>query len=167
MEDLPMKLSRKLMMLLAVLLSFSLSPLRGDDDDDTADAGSAAADAGSDDAAADTGSDDYLGDGSLGTVVVEPGAQVQIRSLSAISGDVAFLGIPNQRGIEAAVADFGDIKASRSPRAKVSTTSAPLRVARLLRSRSSLTNRSSVSSAPRARALLPRLLRSSAMPASS
>ncbi|MEC7506995.1 MAG: branched-chain amino acid ABC transporter substrate-binding protein, partial [Actinomycetota bacterium] len=84
----------------------------GDDDDDTADAGSddAAADAGSDDAAADAGSDDYLGDGSLGTVVVEPGAQVQIRSLNAISGDVAFLGIPNQRGIEAAVADFGDIK---------------------------------------------------------
>ena len=99
-----MKLSRKLMMLLAVLLSFSLvAAACGDDDDDTADAGS-------DDAAADTGSDDYLGDGSLGTVVVEPGAQVQIRSLNAISGDVAFLGIPNQRGIEAAVADFGDIK---------------------------------------------------------
>ncbi|MEC7967156.1 MAG: branched-chain amino acid ABC transporter substrate-binding protein [Actinomycetota bacterium] len=108
-----MKLSRKLMMLLAVLLSFSLvAAACGDDDDDTADAGSddAAADAGSDDAAADAGSDDYLGDGSLGTVVVEPGAQVQIRSLNAISGDVAFLGIPNQRGIEAAVADFGDIK---------------------------------------------------------
>lgn len=99
-----MKLSRKLMMLLAVLLSFSLvAAACGDDDDDTADAGS-------DDAAADAGSDDYLGDGSLGTVVVEPGAQVQIRSLNAISGDVAFLGIPNQRGIEAAVADFGDIK---------------------------------------------------------
>ncbi|MDP7384176.1 MAG: branched-chain amino acid ABC transporter substrate-binding protein [Acidimicrobiales bacterium] len=108
-----MKLSRKLMMLLAVLLSFSLvAAACGDDDDDTADAGSddAAADAGSDDAADDAGSDDYLGDGSLGTVVVEPGAQVQIRSLNAISGDVAFLGIPNQRGIEAAVADFGDIK---------------------------------------------------------
>ena len=98
-----MKLSRKLMMLLAVLLSFSLvAAACGDDDDDTADAGS--------DDAADTGSDDYLGDGSLGTVVVEPGAQVQIRSLNAISGDVAFLGVPNQRGVEAAVADFGDIK---------------------------------------------------------
>jgi hypothetical protein len=106
-----MKLSRKLMMLLAVLLSFSLvAAACGDDDDDTADAGSDdAADTGSDDAA-DTGSDDYLGDGSLGTVVVEPGAQVQIRSLNAISGDVAFLGVPNQRGVEAAVADFGDIK---------------------------------------------------------
>ena len=99
------------MMLLAVLLSFSLvAAACGDDDDDTADAGSDdAADTGSDDAA-DTGSDDYLGDGSLGTVVVEPGAQVQIRSLNAISGDVAFLGVPNQRGVEAAVADFGDIK---------------------------------------------------------
>ena len=85
-----MKLSRKLMMLLAVLLSFSLvAAACGDDDDDTADAGS--------DDTADTGSDDYLGDGSLGTVVVEPGAQVQIRSLNAISGDIAFLGVPNQR----------------------------------------------------------------------
>ncbi len=53
---------------------------------------------------------DALGDGSLGTVVVEAGAEVQIRSLNAISGDVAFLGVPNQRGIEQAVADYGDIK---------------------------------------------------------
>ena len=35
----------------------------------------------------------YLGDGSLGEVRVEPGEEVQIRSLNAISGDVAFLGI--------------------------------------------------------------------------
>ena len=90
-----MKLSRKLMMLLAVLLSFSLvAAACGDDDDDTA----------------ASSSSDYLGDGSLGTVTVESGAQVQIRSLNAISGDVAFLGVPNQRGIEAAVADYGDIK---------------------------------------------------------
>ena len=121
-----MKLSRKLMMLLAVLLSFSLiAAACGDDDDDSTDAGADdAADAGGDDAADDAGGDDAaddaaddmaeghdsLGDGSLGTVTVEPGAQVQIRSLNAISGDVAFLGVPNQRGIEAAVADYGDIK---------------------------------------------------------
>ena len=55
-------------------------------------------------------SGDSLGDGSLGTVVVEAGAEVQIRSLNAISGDVAFLGIPNQRGVEQAVADYGPIK---------------------------------------------------------
>ena len=53
---------------------------------------------------------EHLGDGSLGTVVVEAGTDVQIRSLNAITGDVAFLGIPNQRGIEQAVADYGDIK---------------------------------------------------------
>lgn len=53
---------------------------------------------------------DALGDGSLGTVVVEAGAEVQIRSLNAITGDVAFLGVPNQRGIEQAVADYGQIK---------------------------------------------------------
>ena len=45
----------------------------------------------------------YLGDGSLGEVRVEPGEEVQIRSLNAISGDVAFLGIPNQRAIEQAL----------------------------------------------------------------
>jgi branched-chain amino acid transport system substrate-binding protein len=52
---------------------------------------------------------DSLGDGSLGTVTVEAGDDIQIRSLNAITGDVAFLGIPNQRGVEQAIADFGDI----------------------------------------------------------
>ncbi|MCS5685498.1 MAG: ABC transporter substrate-binding protein, partial [Acidimicrobiales bacterium] len=44
-----------------------------------------------------------MGDGSLGEVRVEPGEEIQIRSLNAISGDVAFLGIPNQRAIEQAL----------------------------------------------------------------
>jgi len=52
---------------------------------------------------------DYLGDGSLGTVEVGSGEDIQIRSLNAISGDVAFLGIPNQRGVEMAIADYGSI----------------------------------------------------------
>lgn len=52
---------------------------------------------------------DFLGDGSLGTITVEPGAEVQIRSLNVITGDNAPLGIPNQRGVEAAVADYGPI----------------------------------------------------------
>ncbi|SVB96885.1 uncharacterized protein METZ01_LOCUS249739, partial [marine metagenome] len=43
---------------------------------------------------------DHLGDGSLGYVRVEAGEDIQIRSLNAISGDVAFLGIPNQRAVE-------------------------------------------------------------------
>jgi len=42
---------------------------------------------------------DHLGDGSLGEVRVEAGEDIQIRSLNAISGDVAFLGLPNQRAI--------------------------------------------------------------------
>ncbi len=49
-------------------------------------------------------------DGGLGTVVVEAGAEIQVRSLNAITGDVAFLGLPNQRGVEQAIADYGDIK---------------------------------------------------------
>ncbi|MDP7507553.1 MAG: hypothetical protein QF532_03890, partial [Acidimicrobiales bacterium] len=37
-------------------------------------------------------------------VEVGPGEAIQIRSLNAISGDVAFLGIPNENGIRMAVA---------------------------------------------------------------
>ena len=48
--------------------------------------------------------------GPLGQVVVEEGDSIQIRSFNAITGDVAFLGIPNQRGVELAIADYGDIK---------------------------------------------------------
>ncbi len=48
--------------------------------------------------------------GPLGQVVVAPGEAVQVRSLNAITGDVAFLGIPNQRGVELALADYGQIQ---------------------------------------------------------
>jgi len=40
---------------------------------------------------------------------VDSGEDIQIRSLNAISGDVAFLGIPNQRGVELAIRDYGSI----------------------------------------------------------
>ncbi len=53
--------------------------------------------------------EDHLGDGSLGTVEVGSGEEIQIRSLNAISGDVAFLGVPNQRGVELAIRDYGSI----------------------------------------------------------
>ena len=49
----------------------------------------------------------HLGDGSLGLVKVGAYEDIQVRSLNAISGDVAFLGIPNQRGVEMAIADYG------------------------------------------------------------
>ena len=52
---------------------------------------------------------DYMGDGSLGEVRVEAGEAIQIRSLNAITGDVAFLGLPMQRAIEMAIADYGSI----------------------------------------------------------
>ena len=50
-----------------------------------------------------------LGDGSLGIVEVVEGEAIQIRSLEAITGDVAFLGLPNQRGVSLAVRDYGPI----------------------------------------------------------
>ena len=60
--------------------------------------------------ASDSTATDRLGDGSLGTVEVAAGDAVQIRSLNTITGDVAYLGIPNQRGVELAIADFGPIR---------------------------------------------------------
>lgn len=81
----------------------------GDDDDAMADDDDAMAD--DDDAMADDDAmGDHLGDGSLGVVTVEAGDSIQVRSLNAITGDVAFLGLPNQRGIEIAIADYGQIK---------------------------------------------------------
>ncbi len=50
-----------------------------------------------------------LGDGSLGVVAVEPGAAIQLRSLNAISGDVAHLGVPIERSIRLAISDYGPI----------------------------------------------------------
>ncbi|MDP6323463.1 MAG: hypothetical protein QGF06_06005, partial [Acidimicrobiales bacterium] len=59
--------------------------------------------------AAPSSSGSSLGDGSLGTVEVGAGEDIQIRSLHAISGDVAFLGVPMSRAVDMAVADYGDI----------------------------------------------------------
>ena len=52
---------------------------------------------------------DRSGDGSLGVVEVAEGDAIQIRSLNSITGDVAWLGIANQRGVELAIADFGPV----------------------------------------------------------
>lgn len=75
------------------------------------DAADAAEDVMEDDEAMEEGDAmaEHLGDGSLGIVTVEAGAEVQIRSLNAITGDVAFLGVPNQRAVEQAVVDYGPI----------------------------------------------------------
>jgi branched-chain amino acid transport system substrate-binding protein len=47
--------------------------------------------------------------GELGAVTVPDGEAIQIRSLEAISGDVAFLGQPNQTATEMAIEDYGQI----------------------------------------------------------
>ncbi len=59
-------------------------------------------------AAACGSSDEAVSDET--TVAVGSGEAVQIRSLNAITGDVAFLGVPNQRAVELAIADFGQIE---------------------------------------------------------
>ena len=50
---------------------------------------------------------------SLGTVTVAQGDAIQIRSLNSITGDAAYLGIPSQRAVELAIADFGAIHGFR------------------------------------------------------
>lgn len=47
--------------------------------------------------------------GPLGAVTIAPDGAVEIRALQAISGPVAFLGTDQVRGIELAIADYGDI----------------------------------------------------------
>ncbi len=126
---------KKLLTILAMLATFSLVAAACGSDaetavdavDDAADAAEDAVDDAMDEAddamedgddAMEDGDDamdemeehDSLGDGSLGTVVVEAGAEVQIRSLNVISGENSSLGIPNQRGVELAITDYGSVK---------------------------------------------------------
>jgi branched-chain amino acid transport system substrate-binding protein len=60
-------------------------------------------------ACGDGGGGDAPEAGALGAVTVPDGEAIQIRSLNAISGDAAFLGTPNQRAVEFAIEDFGQI----------------------------------------------------------
>jgi branched-chain amino acid transport system substrate-binding protein len=53
---------------------------------------------------------EHLGDGSFGVVQVAPGDAIQIRSLNAISEEVADFGLPLQRGAELGVADYGTVR---------------------------------------------------------
>ncbi len=113
-------MGRKWRVLTAVLLGFALvaGACGSDEEEEAAPAATTAAPAATTAAPAATtaapattvapaaGS---LGDGSLGTVEVGAGEDIQIRALHAISGDVAFLGIPMSRGVEMAVSDYGDI----------------------------------------------------------
>ena len=48
--------------------------------------------------------------GELGAVTVDAGEAIQIRSLNAITGEVAFLGVPNENAIRMAVEDYGPIE---------------------------------------------------------
>ena len=93
----------------AVLALGLIAGACGSDGDDSSSSSSSAAVATTAAPAASSSSDDAshgigLGDGSLGTVEVGAGEDIQIRSLHAISGDVAFLGVPMSRAVDMAVA---------------------------------------------------------------
>lgn len=101
-------MSKRLSVLSAVLLGFALiaGACGSDSDSSSSSSSDTAAPATT---AAESSGGDYLGDGSLGEVTVSAGDAIQIRSLNAISGDVAFLGVPNENGIRMAVEDYGQI----------------------------------------------------------
>ena len=101
-------MSKRLSVLSAVLLGFALLAGACSSDSDSSSSSSSDTAAPATTAAASGG--DYLGDGSLGEVTVSAGDAIQIRSLNAISGDVAFLGVPNENGIRMAVEDYGQIR---------------------------------------------------------
>ena len=49
-------------------------------------------------------------DRSLGVVRIAPGQAIQIRSLNAVSGDVALFGLPIERSVMLAIEDYGPIR---------------------------------------------------------
>ena len=100
-------MSKRLSVLSAVVLGFALLAGACSSDSDSSSSSSSDTAAPATTAAASGG--DHLGDGSLGEVTVSAGDAIQIRSLNAISGDVAFLGVPNENGIRMAVEDYGQI----------------------------------------------------------
>ena len=107
-------MNKKLLTLLAALFALSLfAAACGDDGDGEAtDTATAPAATEAPDEPVDEPDDemmDHLGDGSLGVVQVEAGGAVQIRSLNAITGDVAFFGLPLERSVILAIADYGQI----------------------------------------------------------
>ena len=115
------KYGRLLLSLLAALSCVALvaAACGGDDDTGAAPATTEAPTtpepSGTDDEPGETGdagapSMDHMGDGSLGVVAVEAGDAIQIRSLNAISGDVAFFGLPIERAVVLAIEDYGPIK---------------------------------------------------------
>jgi branched-chain amino acid transport system substrate-binding protein len=97
----------KLLTVLAVL-SLILAACGGGEDDGTTT--TAAAGDTSTTAAAEGTTTTAAEAGALGAVTVAAGEAVQIRSLEAISGEVAFLGTPNQNATELAIADYGQIQ---------------------------------------------------------
>jgi branched-chain amino acid transport system substrate-binding protein len=111
---------KKLSLLLAILMSFAMvAAACGSDDEDDTEAGTDTTEAteSGDDSGDDGETDEDDGEmeegvavGELGAVTVEAGGEIQIRSLNAITGDVAFLGVPNQRAVELAIADYGAIE---------------------------------------------------------
>ena len=105
---------------LAVLLAFGLlAAACGDDDEEAVDGApapteEAPTEAPTDEAPTEAPDEmgdmmEHLGDGSLGIVTVEAGDAIQIRSLEAITGDVAFFGLPIDRATQIAVDDYGQI----------------------------------------------------------
>jgi len=100
---------------LAVLLAFGLIAAACGDDEEAVEEAPAPSDEAPDTTdeapteAPDEEMMEHLGDGSLGVVTVEAGDAIQIRSLEAITGDVAFFGLPIDRSTQIAVDDYGPI----------------------------------------------------------
>jgi branched-chain amino acid transport system substrate-binding protein len=109
----------KISKLLALLFALTLiaAACGSDDEEEGTDASATETEEESSDSDADSDADsdesmeegEMMEEGPLGSVRVEAGDQIQIRSLNAITGDVAFLGVPNERAVQLAIDDYGQI----------------------------------------------------------
>jgi branched-chain amino acid transport system substrate-binding protein len=109
--------NRRFFYLIAVLAAFALIAAACGDDDEgggetttTTTAASTTSEGATTTAAPTTEAPETFTPGPLGAVELEAGEDIQIRSVQAIAGPVAYLGIPNQRGTQFAIDDFGPIK---------------------------------------------------------
>ena len=104
--------NKRLSAVAVLLVAFALVAAACGEGDDTTTTAAAAEETTTTTAAATTTTEAEMEEpefGALGGVVVAPGEDIQIRVSQTISGETAFLGVPNQRGVELAIVDFGEI----------------------------------------------------------
>jgi branched-chain amino acid transport system substrate-binding protein len=108
-----MAINKRLPAAAMLVVAFALVAAACGTSDDTTTTAAAAATTTTAEAAEETTTTEEMAEepefGALGGVIVPAGEDIQIRVSQTISGATEFLGVPNQRGVELAIVDYGDI----------------------------------------------------------